>query len=227
MQALDLERRAAGSQVVDLCDLCQALWFDPMESPQLSPKATLELSRYPCRATGDAPRIAAIHDSVHGATRRWPRRRTCSTPPGSPTIAACAATAAHSILPVSQGKEFHPADSERRAGAAEVAGQGRPLLELRRRSTSRRPPPANSAAHPSPSSTRKPPAARYRELAAADASNATAPPMDDAARAAAGVMAAAQFQRALAREQALRTDGFAVDLIEVGLAALAAALLRH
>ncbi len=49
--------------------------------------------------------------------------------------------------------------------------------------------------------------------------------MDDAARAAAGIMAAAQFERALAREQAQRTDGFAVDLIAVGLSALAAVLL--
>ena len=66
-----------------------------------------------------------------------------------------------------------------------------------------------------------------RELASADASATTAPPMDDAARAAAGVMAAANFERALAREQAQRTDGFAVDLVEVGLSALAAVLMRH
>ena len=50
--------------------------------------------------------------------------------------------------------------------------------------------------------------------------------MDDAERAAAGVMAAAQFERALAREQAQRTDGFAVDLVSIGLSALAAVLRR-
>jgi hypothetical protein len=66
-----------------------------------------------------------------------------------------------------------------------------------------------------------------RELASAAASTTTAPAMDDAARTAAGIMAAAQFQRALAREQAQRADGFAVDLIEVGLTALAAVLMRH
>ena len=62
-----------------------------------------------------------------------------------------------------------------------------------------------------------------RELTMADAASAP-PPMDDAARAAAGIMAAAQFERALAREQAQRTDGFAVDLVEIGLSALAAVL---
>jgi hypothetical protein len=51
--------------------------------------------------------------------------------------------------------------------------------------------------------------------------------MDDAGRAAAAVMAAAQFEKALARDQAQRTDGFAVDLINVGLAALAAILMRQ
>jgi len=64
MQALDLERRAAGSQVVDLCDLCQALWFDPMESPQLSPRATLELFR-------------AIHAARPETRRALPRYMTC------------------------------------------------------------------------------------------------------------------------------------------------------
>ena len=95
MQALDLERRAAGTLVVDLCDLCQALWFDPMESPQLSPKATLELFRaiHDARPR-DAPRIAAAHDVPALRYAAGARPRTCSTPPASPTTAACAATAA-------------------------------------------------------------------------------------------------------------------------------------
>ena len=45
MKAVELERRPSGTLVVDLCDGCQVLWFDPMESPQLSPAATLELFR--------------------------------------------------------------------------------------------------------------------------------------------------------------------------------------
>jgi hypothetical protein len=45
MQALDLERRArrlAGRRSVRSL---QALWFDPMESPQLSPRQRSELFR--------------------------------------------------------------------------------------------------------------------------------------------------------------------------------------
>jgi hypothetical protein len=64
-----------------------------------------------------------------------------------------------------------------------------------------------------------------RELTKAEAS--ALPPMDDAERAAASVMAAAQFERALAREQAERQEGFAVDLVEIGLSALAALLRAH
>ena len=94
MQALDLERRAAGTLVVDLCALCQALWFDPMESPQLSPRRRWNSF---ARSTPRGPRRAA-HCRGHAvpAVRyaAGARRRTCSTPPGSPTIAACAATAA-------------------------------------------------------------------------------------------------------------------------------------
>ena len=51
--------------------------------------------------------------------------------------------------------------------------------------------------------------------------------MDDAARAAAAVMAAAQFEKALAREQAERESGFDVDLVSIGLSALAAAFFSR
>ena len=40
-------------------------------------------------------------------------------------------------------------------------------------------------------------------------------------------MAAAEFERALAHEQAQRQDGFAVDLIGIGLSPLAAALVSR
>lgn len=45
MQALDLERKAYGRIVVDLCPQCRALWFDAFESLQLTPAATLALFR--------------------------------------------------------------------------------------------------------------------------------------------------------------------------------------
>jgi len=61
-----------------------------------------------------------------------------------------------------------------------------------------------------------------RELTRAEAG--VPPAVDDAAHAAAAVIAAAEFERALAREQAERPQGFAVDLVGIGLSALAAML---
>jgi hypothetical protein len=45
MQAQDLERKAHGRMLVDLCPHCRALWFDAFESLQLTPGATLALFR--------------------------------------------------------------------------------------------------------------------------------------------------------------------------------------
>ena len=44
MKAVELERRPAGRLVVDRCDDCQVLWFDPMESPQLAAAALIALA---------------------------------------------------------------------------------------------------------------------------------------------------------------------------------------
>lgn len=226
MQALDLERRAAGTQIVDLCEPCQALWFDPMESPQLSPKATLELFR-------------AIHASQPETRRALPRHMACPR--------------CDSPLAQTQDLQHTTRFSYYRC----VRGHGRftPFFQFLREKNFIRPIPkeelerlkslvkvirCSSCGAPidlatstacefcrAPIAILDPEAAgrAMRELAAVEA--ATAPPMDAAARAAAGVMAAAQFERALAREQAQRADGFAVDLVEVGLAALAAVLMRQ
>lgn len=43
MQPLRLPRKPLGEETVDLCATCQALWFDAMESVQLTPGATLAL----------------------------------------------------------------------------------------------------------------------------------------------------------------------------------------
>jgi hypothetical protein len=226
MHALDLERRAAGSQVVDLCDLCQALWFDPMESPQLSPKATLELFR-------------AIHATRPETRRALPRYMTC---PRCDT-------------PLAETQDLQ--HTTRFSYYRCVRGHGRltPFFQFLREKNFIRPIPkeelerlkslvkiirCSSCGAPidlatstacefcrAPIAILDPEAASraVRELTAADAG--VAPPMDDAARAAAAVMAAAQFQRAMAREQAQRTDGFAMDLVQVGLGTLAALLLRQ
>ena len=225
MQALDVERRAAGTQVVDLCGLCQALWFDPMESPQLSPKATLELFR-------------AIHTALPETRRALPRHMTC---PRCDT-------------PLAETQDLQHTTRFSYYRCVRGHGRFTPFFQFLREKNFIRPIPkeelerlkslvrvirCSSCGAPidlakstacefcrAPIAILDPEAAAraVRELNAADRATAP-PPMDDAERAAAGIMAAAQFQRALAREQAQRENGFAVDLISIGLSALAAVLL--
>ncbi len=45
MRPLRLARKLDGELTIDLCDDCQALWFDAFESVQLTPGSTLELFR--------------------------------------------------------------------------------------------------------------------------------------------------------------------------------------
>jgi hypothetical protein len=223
MQPLDLERRAAGTLVVDLCEPCQALWFDPMESPQLSPKATLELFR-------------AINDARPEERRTLPRHMNC---PRCDT-------------PLAETQDLQ--HTTRFSYYRCVRGHGRltPFFQFLREKNFIRPVPreeldrlkslvriirCSSCGAPvdlatstacefcrAPIAILDPDAAgrAVRELTTAESS--ALPPMDDAARAAAAVMAAAQFERALAREQAKRESGFAVDLISIGVSALAAML---
>jgi len=223
MQALDLERRAAGTLVVDLCDVCQAMWFDPMESPQLSPKATLELFRA----------INQARPEVHRALPQSMACPRCDTP-----------------LAKTQDIQHSTRFSYYRC----LRGHGRltPFFQFLREKNFVRPIPeeelerlktlvriirCSSCGAPidlakstacefcrAPIAILDPDAASraVRELTTAETS--VPPPLDVAARAAAAVMAAAEFERALAREQAEREDGFALDLVEVGLAALAAVL---
>jgi hypothetical protein len=225
MQALDVERRAAGTQVVDLCALCQALWFDPMESPQLSPKATLELFR-------------AIHAARPEARRALPRHMTC---PRCDT-------------PLAETQDLQHTTRFSYYRCVRGHGRLTPFFQFLREKNFIRPIPkeelerlkslvkvirCSSCGAPidlatstacefcrAPIAILDPEAAgrAVRELNAADSATAP-PPMDDTERAAAGIMAAAQFERALAREQAQRNNGFAVDLISIGLSALAAVLL--
>ena len=226
MHALDLERRAAGTLVVDLCEPCQALWFDPMESPQLSPRATLELFR-------------AINDARAAERRPLPQRMNCPR--------------CDSPLAETQDLLHTTRFSYYRC----VRGHGRltPFFQFLREKNFIRPVPTEDLARlkslvrivrcsscgapidlatstacefcRAPIAVLDPDAASraVRELTTAE--SGAPPPMDDAARAAAAVMAAAQFEQALAREQAERTSGFAVDLVGIGLSALAATFLSR
>ncbi len=54
MTAIELDRVPLGALTVDLCAHCHALWFDAMESLQLSPAGTLILFRA-IHAAGTAP----------------------------------------------------------------------------------------------------------------------------------------------------------------------------
>lgn len=54
MTAIELDRVPTGALLVDFCAHCHALWFDAMESLQLSPAATLVLFRT-IHAAGTAP----------------------------------------------------------------------------------------------------------------------------------------------------------------------------
>ena len=225
MPSLELERRAAGTLVVDFCQLCQVLWFDPMESPQLSPKATLELFR-------------TINEARTEARTTLPRSMMCPR--------------CESPLAETQDLQHTTRFSYYRC----LRGHGRltpffqflreknfirsvPLEDLDRLKSLVRIIRCSSCGAPidlakstacefcrAPIAVLDPEAASraVRELTTSEAAAPT--PQDEASRAAAGVMAAAQFERALAREQAQRKQGFAVDLVQIGLSALAALLAR-
>src|SRR5687767_8812909 len=62
MASLTLEGHYQRSVVIDLCDQCQAFWFDGMESLQLQPASVLELFRLVGKAGG--PARAPLSDSA-------------------------------------------------------------------------------------------------------------------------------------------------------------------
>jgi len=64
MAALVLDRRPEGKETIDLCGDCEALWFDAFESTQLSPGGTLELFR-------------VIHRTTPGTRRALPTDLPC------------------------------------------------------------------------------------------------------------------------------------------------------
>ena len=64
MTSLALERKTVGALDVDLCPGCQAIWFDTYESLQLTPGATLALFR-------------AIHETAPGMRQAMPAKLSC------------------------------------------------------------------------------------------------------------------------------------------------------
>ena len=223
MKAFDLERHAVGTLVVDLCEGCQALWFDAMESPQLSPKATLELFR-------------AINDARPEVHRTLPRYMTCprcDSPLAQTQDLQHTTRFSYYRCPRGHGRltpffQFLREKNFIRPIPKEELDRLKSLVKIIRCSSCGAPIDLDKSTAcefcRAPISILDPEAAcrAVRELTAAPTNSP--PPLDDAARAAAGVMAAVNFERALAREQAQRQDGFAVDLVAIGLSALAAML---
>lgn len=226
MEALALAQRAVGTVMVDLCLTCEALWFDPMESPMLSPTATLELFR-------------AISDTRPETRTALPRSMLC---PRCDTPLALTQDLQHNtrfsyyrcqrghgrLTPFFQflrEKNFiravPPEDLERLKSLVRIircSSCGAPIdlekstaCEFCRAPIAILDPEAASRA--------------VRELTAAG--TAAQPVADAAGRAAAGVLAAAEFERALARDRAGQENGIAVDLVKIGLSALAALLLSR
>jgi hypothetical protein len=226
MKAVDLERRGAGTLVVDLCEDCQVFWFDPMESPQLSPAATLELFR-------------AINDARPQVRRTLPRAMQCPRcdSPLAPTQDLQHATRfSYFRCTRDHGRltpffQFLREKNFIRPVPKDELERLKSLVKIIRCSSCGAPIDlAKSTACEfcrAPIAILDPEAASraVRELTAAEAKRA--PPLDDAGRAAAGVLASAEFERALAREQLQRPEGFAVDLVQIGLSALAAVLISR
>jgi hypothetical protein len=199
------------------------MWFDPLESPQLSPQATLELFR-------------AINGARPDERKTLPRYMTCPR--------------CDSPLAQTQDLQHTTRFSYYRC----LRGHGRltPFFQFLREKNFIRPIPGeelerlkslvriircSSCGAPidlakytacefcrAPIAILDPEASRRAVQELATAATHVPPPMDDAARATAAILATAEFERALAREQAERQPGFAVDLVQIGLSALAAVL---
>ncbi len=61
MTAFTLDGHSGASIAVDLCEVCQAFWFDAYESLQLSPGSTLTLfTRIGELSTGTKPTISPV-----------------------------------------------------------------------------------------------------------------------------------------------------------------------
>lgn len=222
MRALEFERHMSGTVVVDLCNTCQALWFDPMESPQLSPAGTLELFRT----------INSARPDVRGTL---PRAMRCPRCDSSLTLTLdLQHTTRFSYYRCARGHgrltpffQFLQEKNFIRPLPPDELERLKSLVKIVRCSSCGAP--IDLAKSSACEFCRAPIAILDAEAASKavrelTASRAAAPAKSAADREAAAVMAAVNFERALAREQAERDGGFAVDLVAVGLSALAAAL---
>ena len=224
MQALELDRALHGSLTVDLCGTCQGLWFDTYESTSLSAAGTLQLFR-------------AVHAAAPEARSPLPTRLPC---PRCDT-------------PLDATQDLRKATRFSYYRCRHGHGRFTPFVQFLREKEFIRPIPAaelerlkklvrvircSSCGAPvdleretacgycrAPITVLDPDAVAHtlRELDAVAARRAAIPSPEQAA---AGILEAARFERAMRAEHARGTDVAGIDLIGVGLAVLASLVTR-
>lgn len=225
MRRVDLERQHHGRVDVDLCNACQALWFDALESLHLSPGGTLALFR-------------AIHEARPEARRALPARvpcPRCDTP----------LTLTHDLQRTTRFSYYRCRHGH---------GRFTPFFQFLREKDFVRPVPPDElerlkklvriircSSCGAPVDLERATACGYcrapivvldpdavtkalRQLDTAEARRTRTAHSDPHA---AGILEAARFAREMKREQARTGEGSMVDLVSVGLGVLAAALLAR
>jgi len=222
MRRVDLDRKHHGRVVVDLCNACQALWFDALESLHLSPVGTLALFR-------------AIHAARPEARRALPSRVSCprcDTP----------LTLTHDLQRTTRFSYYRCRHGH---------GRFTPFLQFLREKDFVRPVPLDElkrlkklvriircSSCGAPVDLERATACGYcrapivvldpdavtKAIRQLDTAETHAAPPDQNA---AGFLEAARFEREMKREQARGSQGSMVDLVSVGIGVLAAALFAR
>lgn len=224
MQPIGLDRHQHGVLTVDLCGQCQGLWFDAYESTALSAAGTLQLFRAvhaaapaapsPLPARLRCPRCDTFLDATQDLLKatRFSYYR-CRHGHGRFTPFVQFLREKHFVRPV------EPADLERLKKLIRVvrcSSCGAPI-DLERQTA------CGYCRAPLAILDTDAVAGKLRELDAVAAERAAVTSPEGAA---AGIVEAARFERAMRLEQARRHDASGIDLIGVGLAMLAALVRR-
>lgn len=224
MQPLSLDRQMQGALTVDLCGHCQGLWFDAYESTALSAAGTLQLfravhaadaaARAPLPARLRCPRCDTFLDPTQDllkATRFTYFR--CRHGHGRFTPFVQFLREKQFVRPIS------PADLERLKKLVRVVrcSSCAAPVDLERQAA------CGYCRAPIAILDPEAVASALRELDAAAAKRAAVASPEAAA---AGVMEAARFERAMRAEQTRHPEVAGIDLIGIGLAVLASLLAR-
>jgi len=225
MRRVDLARHHHGRVEVDLCGACQALWFDALESLHLSPDGTLTLFR-------------AIH-----AMR-----------PGTPRPPAARIACPRCDIPLTLTQDLQRSTRFSYYRCRHGHGRFTPFFQFLREKDFVRPVPPDElerlkklvriircSSCGAPIDLERATACGYcrapivvldpdaiakaiRRLETAERSCTDSSPSDQNA---AAILDAARFEREMRREQARHGEGTVVDLVSVGIGALAAVLFAR